>query len=248
MRILSPKTASSSSPGRHRAARQPRLLHGALKIALTFAICWHTAAGLGELLLTNSAFPTTLPFLPPQKKKKKKKKSSTKSQAALEGLSCFYKVTISTENITFKTSTHKNSGGSGAGGRLSTRAGLPQKPSAQTSGPLWGLPLPTDPQLCPKSLRGSASPLQGKHSWIQGRAKRWPRLAFPALPAPARPHFGIATPTASPCPAPRSEGECELSSWIPTVPLDIIPNPYLAFFCLKPYAGRKFPNKAATQE
>lgn len=68
-------------------------------------------------------------------------------------------------------------------------------------------------------------------------------------PLPAWPHFRIPTPTPSPCPAPLTEGEHELSSWMPMVPLGrIIPNPYFAFFCLKRYAGRKkIPNKAATQ-
>lgn len=68
-------------------------------------------------------------------------------------------------------------------------------------------------------------------------------------PLPAWPHFRIPIPTPSPCPAPLTEGEHELSSWMPMVPLaSYYPKSLLCFFLFKTLTlAEKIPNKAATQ-
>lgn len=54
-------------------------------------------------------------------------------------------------------------------------------------------------------------------------------VAKPGIPG-ASLQLGPTLEFPPPCPAPLTEGRCELPSWMPTVPLDIIPNPRLALF------------------
>lgn len=63
-----------------------------------------------------------------------------------------------------------------------------------------------------------------------GQCQEGTKPGIPSGTSPCLVTVWNSHPSASPCPAPLTEGERELSSWMPTVPLDVIPNPYFAFF------------------